>query len=58
MLENTCFHYQMIINKAYNFFLDHVWNEKLAGKLFHQCALGIDEVFRPNFHSKRDQEKK
>jgi hypothetical protein len=23
-------------NEAYNFFLDHVWNGKLAGK--HQCA--------------------
>jgi hypothetical protein len=44
----------MIRNKAYQFFLDHVWNEKLAGKLFHQYN---DEVFRPIFHSKRDQEK-
>jgi hypothetical protein len=43
----------MIRNKANNFFLHHVWNENLGGELFHQCA----EVFRPNFHSKRDEEK-
>jgi hypothetical protein len=48
----------MIRNEAYNFFLDHVWNEKLAGKLFHQCGSRIDEVFWPIFHSTRDQEKK
>jgi hypothetical protein len=30
-----------------------IWTEKL----FHQCASRIDEVFRPNFHSERDQEK-
>jgi hypothetical protein len=51
----------MIRNEAYNFFLDHVRNENLDGKLFHQCASHqcakrIDEVFRPNFHSERDQE--
>jgi hypothetical protein len=30
-----------------------IWTEKL----FQQCASRIDEVFRPNFHSERDQEK-
>jgi hypothetical protein len=38
-------------------FLDHVWNDKLTGKLFHQCALHIDEVLWPFIHLKRDQEK-
>jgi hypothetical protein len=40
----------MIRNKAYDFFLDHVLNEKLGGKLYFI-------VFRPIFHSKHDQEK-
>jgi hypothetical protein len=48
----------MIRNKANNVFLRHVWNENLGGKLFHQCAKRIDEVFRLNFHSKCDEEKK
>jgi hypothetical protein len=40
------------------FFLDHVWNEELAG-ILHQCAKHMDElVFRPTLHSKREQEKK
>jgi hypothetical protein len=25
--------------KLYNFLLDYVWNEKMAGQLFHQCTL-------------------
>jgi N-acetylglucosamine kinase-like BadF-type ATPase len=33
----------MITNKANNVFLHHVLNDKLAGKLFHQCALHIDK---------------
>jgi hypothetical protein len=43
----------MIRNKACNFFLDHVWNENLAGKLKRVDKI----VFWPNFHSKCDQEK-
>jgi hypothetical protein len=34
----------MIIIKAYNVFLGYVWNEKLAGKLFHQCTLRDSSV--------------
>jgi hypothetical protein len=48
----------MIRNETYTFFLVHVRNENFDRKLFHQCASRIDEVFRPKFHSERDQEKK
>jgi hypothetical protein len=47
----------MIRNEAYNFFVDHVRNENLDGKLFHNCAKRIDELVSPNFHSECDQNK-
>jgi hypothetical protein len=39
-------------NEAYNYFLDHIRDENLDGKL-HQCASP-----RPSIHSEHDQEKK
>lgn len=32
--------------------------EKLTRKLFHQCVMHIDEVFRPNFPLKRESKEK
>jgi hypothetical protein len=50
---NPCFALLELRNGAYNAFLDHVLNEKISRKTSSMREI----VFRPIFHSKRDQEK-